>query len=76
MRNSVAGGTYRPAYRDVIVIVTEDKVMNAVDIILLVVIAGAVCAAAAKLIRNRKKGRCSCGCEGCSGCGRAKKQGR
>lgn len=40
--------------------------MNTVEIIITAVIAIAVIAAAIVIIRRKKKGRCSCGCEGCT----------
>jgi len=37
-----------------------------IDIILVLLIIAAVGLAVRKVIRNRKKGGCSCGCAGCS----------
>ena len=49
--------------------------MNPVDIVLILIIAGAVILALRKVIRRQKDGGCSCGCgacpssqNGCAGC--------
>lgn len=47
--------------------------MNAIDIVLVAAIALATVLAAARLIRNRRKGKCACGCENCA-CGCDKKK--
>ena len=39
-----------------------------VGVILLVIIAAAV----VKIIRDKRAGKCSCGCEGCAGCSKRK----
>ena len=41
--------------------------MNAIDILLIVAVAGIVALAAGKLIRNKKQGKGTCGC-GCANC--------
>ena len=47
--------------------------MNTTDIILIAGIALVVGLAVAKLVRNRKKGKCACGCDVCTcGCGKKK----
>ena len=40
--------------------------MNTLEIILTVVIVAAVAAALVFAVKKRKKGGCSCGCEGCA----------
>jgi|GEM_PF-836054 len=40
--------------------------IHMIDIILVLLIIAAVGLAVRKVIRNRKKGGCSCGCAGCS----------
>ncbi|MBR0136635.1 MAG: FeoB-associated Cys-rich membrane protein [Clostridia bacterium] len=47
--------------------------MNLSDILIAAAIAAIVGAAVAVIIRNRKNGSCSCGCEGCSKACRKKK---
>ena len=42
--------------------------MNLADLVILAVIAAAVFFAARRMWKNRKRGSCSCGCEGCDGC--------
>ncbi len=42
--------------------------MNAVDIILLALIAAAVVWAIRRSVKLRKTGGCGCGCDGCTGC--------
>jgi len=49
--------------------------MNAVDIVLLVLIAAAVTWAVRRSIKSAKHGGCGCGCDGCTGCD-AKQTGR
>ncbi len=48
--------------------------MNIYDILILALVAAAVVCAALVIRRNRKKGRCSCGCDGCgnTNCGMRK----
>ncbi len=41
--------------------------MNALDIILIAAVAGVAALAVAKLVRNKKQGRGTCGC-GCANC--------
>ena len=41
--------------------------MNPVDILLIVILAAAVALALRRVVKNRRRGGCSCGCEGCSG---------
>ncbi len=46
------------------------------DWIIIGLIAAAVVAAAVIIVRNKKKGKCSCGCEGCNSrdcCGKSRK---
>ena len=43
--------------------------MNAVDILLLALIAAAVTWAVRRSIKSAKHGGCGCGCDGCTGCG-------
>ena len=40
------------------------------DILLIVIIAGALFLALRKLIRDRRRGKCTCGCDGCDRCTR------
>ena len=41
------------------------------DILLVLLVAGAGLLAAVKILRDRRKGKsCSCGCEGCDRCSR------
>ena len=50
-----------------------EAMMNTTDIILIAGIALVVGLAVAKLVRNRKKGKCACGCDVCTcGCGKKK----
>ncbi len=39
--------------------------MNPIDILLIILIAGAAALALRSVIRKRKNGGCSCGCAGC-----------
>ena len=43
--------------------------MNAVDMVLLALIAAAVIWAVRRSVRRAKRGGCGCGCDGCTGCG-------
>ena len=43
--------------------------MNAVDILLLALIAAAVIRAVLRSVKRAKHGGCGCGCDGCTGCG-------
>ncbi len=49
---------------------------NLASIILLLVVGALVFFLVRSKIRQRKKGSCGCGCEGCSGCGAHKKGGK
>ncbi len=40
--------------------------MNVWDIVIIAGVAAAVIAAVTVIIKNRKKGKCSCGCDGCN----------
>ena len=40
------------------------------DILLILLIAAALFLALRRLIRNKKQGKCSCGCSSCPGCDR------
>ena len=40
------------------------------DILLVLLIAAALLLAVVKIVRDRRKGKCSCGCSSCPGCGR------
>lgn len=40
------------------------------DILLVVLIAAALFLAVRKLVRDKKRGKCACGCETCDGCRR------
>ena len=42
------------------------------DIVLTLLIAAALLLAVRKLLRDRRQGRCSCGCASCPGCSRQK----
>ena len=48
--------------------------MNGWDILIAAVIAACVVIAIVVIVRNRKKGKCTCGCEGCSERGRCGKK--
>ncbi|MBO7364229.1 MAG: FeoB-associated Cys-rich membrane protein [Lachnospiraceae bacterium] len=41
--------------------------MNPADILLIILIAAVLVWAVVSIVRRRKKGGCSCGCEGCTG---------
>lgn len=47
--------------------------MGTLDIILTAAIACALGLAVRSIIRSRKSGKCTCGCEGCSGCAAKRK---
>ena len=47
--------------------------MSAADWIIILIIAAAAGLALRSIIKRKKSGKCSCGCEGCSGCDIAKK---
>ena len=49
---------------------------NLASIVLLLVVAAIVFLIVRRKLQNRKQGRCSCGCEGCSGCAAHKKGGK
>lgn len=49
---------------------------NLASIILLLVVGALVFFLVRSKIRQRKKGSCGCGCEGCSGCAAHKKGGK
>ena len=38
------------------------------DILLVALIAVALLLAIRKIVRDRRRGKCTCGCDGCSGC--------
>ncbi|MBO4836086.1 MAG: FeoB-associated Cys-rich membrane protein [Clostridia bacterium] len=48
--------------------------MNIWDAVILAVVAGAVVFAVISLHRRKKAGRCTCGCDGCPGCGGGREQ--
>lgn len=51
--------------------------MNPIDILLIILIAGAAALALRSVIRKRKNGGCSCGCAGCpSSCKTCSSQNR
>lgn len=52
--------------------------MNFWDYILIALVAAAVAAAIYFTVRNKKKGKCSCGCDSpyCEGCDKTKKDGK
>ena len=51
------------------------KMMNIWDILIIVLLAAVVVFAAVRIVKNRKKGKCSCGCANCAGCA-AMQQGK
>ena len=52
-------------------------IMNIWDILIIVLLAAVVVFAAVRIVKNRKKGKCSCGCDcaNCAGCA-AMQQGK
>ena len=49
---------------------------NLASIVLLLVVAAVVFFIVRRKLQDCKQGRCSCGCEGCSGCAAHKKGGK